>query len=188
MIQHLSRFAVDCYYISKAPSGSKATILWNLLFPGETRMGFKIAHFDSWNLNYLYRELFVRQCYYFRSENDSPTILDCGANIGMASVYFQWLYPKSKIQAFEPDPQTFLLLEHNIARNRLNVEPHNCALWNEDAELDFFVDLRKPGSLSMSTNRSRLDGKCTRFEEVRSGLNEQATSANLRDRLHRGRC
>lgn len=122
-------------------------------------MGFQVAHFDRGTLNYLYREIFARQHYYFRPENDTPAILDCGANIGMASLYFKWLYPKARVQSFEPDPATFQLLKQNIARNKLDVETHNFALWNENAEVDFFIDTRNPGTLLMSTDASRLNSQ-----------------------------
>jgi FkbM family methyltransferase len=123
--------------------------------PGQRRMGFRIAHFDRHTLRHLYREIFARQYYYFKSENEEPIILDCGANIGMASLYFKWLYPKSRVIAFEPDPTTFNLLQKNLSGNRLDVETHNCALWDADGDLEFFIDSTHPGSLLMSTDPSR---------------------------------
>jgi FkbM family methyltransferase len=103
----------------------------------------------------LYREIFARQYYYFRANTDSPVILDCRANIGMATLYFKWLYPKARIEAFEPDPNAFVVLERNIARNRLtNVVAHNCALWDGNGQIEFFVDRTHPGSLLMSADAS----------------------------------
>jgi FkbM family methyltransferase len=155
MIGRLAKFANDCYHVLKAPTSSKGAILRDLILPGDTKMGFRIAHFDRPTLRYLYREIFARQYYYFRAETEAPVVLDCGANIGMASLYFQWLYPKSRVQAFEPDPTTFRLLQQNLVRNHLNVEAHNCALWDSNTELDFFVDSSNPGGLLMSTDGSR---------------------------------
>jgi FkbM family methyltransferase len=66
----------------------------------------------------------------------------------MASLYFKWLYPKARVRAFEPDPATFDLLKQNTGRNGLDVQPHNCALWDQDGEVDFFVDSGNPGSLA----------------------------------------
>jgi len=121
-------------------------------------MGFQIEHFDRPTLHHLYREVFARQYYYFRSESNAPVILDCGANLGMASLYFKWLYPNSRVQAFEPDPTTFQVLKRNVTGNNLDVETYNCALWDEDGEVDFFVDSRNPGTLLMSTDASRFRG------------------------------
>ena len=159
MIAKLARFSNDCYHILKAPAGSKTSILRGLVFSGRKKMGFRIACFDRLTLRHLYREIFARQHYYFRAETDSPLVLDCGANLGMASIYFKWLYPKCRVQAFEPDPTTFKLLERNIACNNLNVDAHNCALWDEDGEVNLFVDSSNPGTGLMSTDPLRLKGK-----------------------------
>lgn len=159
MIEQLARFAHDCYYVLKSPSGSKSAILSNLALPGGSKMGFQIAHFDRPTLRLLYREVFVRQHYFFRADSDSPVIFDCGANLGMASLYFKWLYPHARVQAFEPDPSTFRLLAENVASNHMDVEVHNCALWDQDGEVQFFVDSDNPGSLLMSTDPTRLKGE-----------------------------
>jgi FkbM family methyltransferase len=155
MIARLARFANDCYHVWKAPTNSNAGILRGLIFPGQSKMGFEVAHFDQPTLQYLYREIFARQYYFFHAQNETPVILDCGANVGMASLYFKWLYPKCKVRAFEPDPPTFRLLQHNLARNNLDVVPYNCALWSENTELEFYVDSTAPGSLLMSADVSR---------------------------------
>jgi FkbM family methyltransferase len=159
MISRIARFANECYHIFNAPTGSKAAILKDLIIPNASRMGFRIASFDRRTLNHLYREIFVRQHYYFQSENDTPLVLDCGANLGMASLYFKWLYPQSRVKAFEADPTTFQLLCRNTADNGLNLETYNCALWDEDTEVDFFVDPSNPGSPLMSAYGSRLKGE-----------------------------
>jgi len=159
MIGQLARFANDCYHLWKAPTGSKTAVLRDFILPGPSKMGFRVSHFDRQTLNFLYREIFVRQYYYFRARKDAPVILDCGANVGMASLYFKWLYPKALVRAFEPDPTTFRLLKQNIAQNNLDIETHNCALWDREGDLDFYVDSNSPGSLLMSADGSRLNGE-----------------------------
>jgi len=159
MIAQLAQFANDCYHVFKAPTGSKAAILRDLIIPNGSRMRFQIACFDRQTLNHLYREIFVRQHYYFRAETEAPLVLDCGANIGVASLYFKWLYPGSRVKAFEPDPSTFQLLHKNVTDNGLDIETYNCALWDSVTDLDFFVDPRDPGSALMSVHGSRLRGE-----------------------------
>jgi FkbM family methyltransferase len=122
-------------------------------------MGFQVAHFDRQTLQCLYREIFARQYYYFDANDTTPAILDCGANVGMASLYFKWLYPKSRVRAFEPDPATFRLLQQNLTRNHLDIETYNYALWDEDGDLQFYVDSASPGSLLMSADVSRLNAQ-----------------------------
>jgi FkbM family methyltransferase len=155
MIAKLARFANDCYHVVRGPGPKKASVLRNLILSPKRKMGFQVDHFDRETTRYLYREIFARQYYHFVAQTASPVILDCGANVGMASIYFKWLYPNSKIRAFEPDPTTFRLLQQNLKANRLDVETFNCALWDEDGELDFHVDASHPGSLLMSADPSR---------------------------------
>lgn len=44
-----------------------------------------------------------------------PVIVDAGANIGAAAVWFSVLYPKARVLAVEPDPANFAVLEKNAA-------------------------------------------------------------------------
>lgn len=104
----------------------------------------------------LFEQIFVNGDYFFVSKNAGPFILDCGSNIGMSIVFFKALYPKAKIIGFEPEESTYALLEKNIASNDFKeVQLHQVALGMEDATISFFVDPETPGSLAMSTIRSR---------------------------------
>ncbi|MDB4976250.1 MAG: FkbM family methyltransferase [Myxococcaceae bacterium] len=44
---------------------------------------------------------------------NSPLILDCGANIGAASIWFATQFPKATVVAVEPEPGNFRVLEEN---------------------------------------------------------------------------
>lgn len=59
------------------------------------------------------------------------TIVDIGANVGAASVYFALTYPLAEIYAFEPDAASFTLLQRNCARFHL-VHLQNIGLFNAD--------------------------------------------------------
>jgi FkbM family methyltransferase len=69
-------------------------------------------------------------------------IVDAGANIGMATLYFARTFPKAKVIAIEPEPSNFALLQRNCAGLE-NVTLIEGALWptpgtliieDEDAE------------------------------------------------------
>jgi FkbM family methyltransferase len=131
-------------------------------------LGFHVNSFSRESLRYLYEEIFSREEYLFHSATRRPLIFDCGANIGMATLFFKWLYPESTVIAFEPDPTTFRLLQHNIERNRLSdVTAYNVALWDENARIPFFIHANEPGSLLMSTEASRVRGKKIEVEARR---------------------
>jgi hypothetical protein len=40
----------------------------------------------------------------FKTDSRNPIIIDCGANIGVATIYFKRLYPDSRILSFEANP------------------------------------------------------------------------------------
>jgi FkbM family methyltransferase len=156
----LQCLASDSLHILKAPAGSKLALFAGLFSLGHKRAGFNIGHPDAGTAYQLFREIFARQCYHFPSRNDAPLVFDCGANVGVATMYFKWIYPHAHIHAFEADPSTFALLQRNIAGNRLtNITPHHCALWDKDGEIDFFFDADRPGELSMSTDGAYFPGQ-----------------------------
>lgn len=64
-------------------------------------------------------------------------ILDCGANIGLASIYFKNKYPNSKIISIEPENDNFNLLKKNLAPYN-NVFFENKGLWSEKCYLNIF--------------------------------------------------
>jgi FkbM family methyltransferase len=56
-------------------------------------------------------------------------IIDAGAHVGVASHWFARRYPGALVLAFEPNPETFALLEANLRRNGLRrVAPFNAAV------------------------------------------------------------
>lgn len=154
------KFAFDCAHIMRAPVGSKLALFSGMISHGSRRMGFAIRHPEPGTAAFLYREIFARQHYFFRTDSSSPLIYDCGANVGVATMYFKWLYPHSRVRSFEADASTFAVLQDNIRANRLtDVEAHQCALWDENGEIDFFTDPSRPGMLHMSTDAARLNGQ-----------------------------
>jgi len=62
------------------------------------------------------------------------TIVDAGANIGMASIYFTHRYPEAKVIALEPEASNFALLTRNV-RPYPAIIPVRAALWNRDGEI-----------------------------------------------------
>lgn len=64
-------------------------------------------------------------------------VLDIGANIGIAALYFARSFPNAAVHAFEPDPGNVEVLRANAAGEpRLQVHPF--ALGAEDGELELF--------------------------------------------------
>jgi FkbM family methyltransferase len=84
-----------------------------------------------------FHEIFIDQIYR-QVFNDSPYIIDCGANIGLSVIYLKQLCPEATIVAFEPDDSNFGLLEKNIKSFGFSsVILRNEAVWVEDTMTQF---------------------------------------------------
>lgn len=80
-------------------------------------VGFNIKFHDYRSLCFLFSEIFLNEMYFFKTDNKTPFIIDCGSNIGISILYFKKLYPNSKIIGFEPSTSNYILLENNIKNN-----------------------------------------------------------------------
>ncbi len=96
----------------------------------------------------LYREIFVRDCYALPlSGGPRPRILDLGANIGLASLYFLTRWPQARLTAFEPNPRAFALLKRNLAQANFTtaqIELEPVALSTADGTIEFQVPFGNP--------------------------------------------
>jgi FkbM family methyltransferase len=68
---------------------------------------------------------------------DPKVIVDAGANVGFASVFFANAYPQARIFAIEPEPSNFRQLMLNTAPYD-RVKCIQAALWHEDGEAGLF--------------------------------------------------
>jgi FkbM family methyltransferase len=133
-----------------------AVKLLRLSIQEETFFGFTVRFFDYRLFVFLFEEIFVWKPYHFEASTQSPTILDCGSNIGMSVLYFKMLYPECAIVAFEPDTQTFALFRENVFRNKLQrVTLVKRAVSDNTDPVDFYYDQEVPGSLRMTARAER---------------------------------
>jgi FkbM family methyltransferase len=63
-----------------------------------------------------------------------PLILDCGANVGFASLWFARRFPKAIVYAVEPDKDNYAILCEN-ARNCSNIVPLLGGIWDHKTSL-----------------------------------------------------
>lgn len=91
---------------------------------------------------YLYEEIFKKYIYYVQLDYLNPRIIDCGAHIGMATMYFKSMYPDARITAFEPEPPNLELLMKNLEVNKMdtNVEVIPKAVWSSEGQMELHVD------------------------------------------------
>ncbi len=81
-----------------------------------------------------YAEVLLRGEYAFNLPFSPKTIVDAGANIGMASIYFAHRYLEAKIIAIEAEASNFAVLARNVQPYPA-IMPVHAALWNRDGQI-----------------------------------------------------
>ena len=124
--------------------------------------GKEIRFSDPISFWCIYKELYVNEDYYINYDNDSPRILDCGAHIGLASIYIKHKYPRARITAFEPDPNNFSLLKQNFESFDFNeIEIIEKAVGDKEGITKFYraPDMSMGGSVTtrMGTSKRKLE-------------------------------
>jgi FkbM family methyltransferase len=167
---------VDYHRKWKDAGLSKAEYFKLLRYPGgylqPTTVDFRgsVTHFVSplWFLHSV-QEIFVDEVYKFAPERSDPTIIDCGANIGLSAIYFKSNCPDAKVIAFEPDPSVFELLQKNVKERKLAaVDTRNAAVWIDDSRLTFEVEGALGGRLSdtVADGRTQIGVQAFRLRDL----------------------
>lgn len=82
----------------------------------------------------MFRQVLVDEGYFFEPSAQPKLIIDAGANVGYASVYFANRFPAAAIIAIEPDTDNFHLLLRNTAAYP-KVRCLRAGLWSKDCFL-----------------------------------------------------
>ena len=107
----------------------------------------------------LFNEIILSESDQFEAASENPYIIDGGANIGSAIAYFKWLYPESRIVAFEPNPEIFEICKRNIELNEWkHITLHPYALSGVNGQLVFHCDRDMPMASTL-LNRAEEEGR-----------------------------
>jgi len=89
-------------------------------------------------------EVFEHECYDLPPACQPSTILDLGANIGLAAIYFARSFPNARIACVEPIPDNLRLLRRNLEMNGVTAAVFGAAahvedgaVWMEPAAADY---------------------------------------------------
>jgi FkbM family methyltransferase len=114
-------------------------------------LGSSINVLDSNFFQFNLDEVFGDEEYFVPLNKQNPTIVDCGANIGLATLYFKRLFPDCVILAIEGHPTTFSVLQANIADNSLEgVIAINALLTGSDVD-EASIYSKREGDLRATT-------------------------------------
>jgi FkbM family methyltransferase len=129
-------------------------------------MDYSIRYSDLLTLCPQWRDIFVKRTLALTCATASPRILDCGANVGLASLYFRRAYPGARITAYEADPALFAMLDDNLARNAGGtVETCHAALWTSTGTLTFRCEGADSGMIA--TLPGVVEGRSTVVPSLR---------------------
>jgi FkbM family methyltransferase len=89
-------------------------------------------------IRYVATEIFKGKCYQPVPRLPAPrTVLDIGANVGLAAAYFRLIYPDALIHCVEPDPVALSFLVQNAPLIG-NCHVHQLGLYEGDCERPFY--------------------------------------------------
>jgi FkbM family methyltransferase len=130
-LQHLMplRYAVDAAFGTTAPHILRTTLREGGR-PFNVRVGSRTTDLR------VFEQVFGRQEYALPKSVKPRTIIDAGANIGCATIFFASRYPDARIIAVEPEASNFEVLQSNCA-GLPNVVPVHAAVWSHPTTLTF---------------------------------------------------
>jgi FkbM family methyltransferase len=111
------------------------------------------------------------------SFGEVQTILDVGANVGAASLYFALNYPHARVLAFEPEPQSYALLARNT-QGLPRVEAYNFGLADEDRRALLYLGRQDSVTNSVCSSPENTGASVeVELREARTVLAEQGVEA-----------
>jgi FkbM family methyltransferase len=86
----------------------------------------------------VFAQVLANREYRFLDQADiSGLVIDCGANIGLSTLYFLRRFPNAHVIALEPDPDNFKMLTRNTAAYSDRITLLQAAVWNKNTRLVF---------------------------------------------------
>jgi len=121
-------------------------------------INFKFDLPDALSFIWQFKEIFVEEYYRFETSSKDPVIYDCGANVGTSCAFFKWIYPDSRIVAFEPNPIIAEYLKKNISNNSLkDVEVIDKAVWTDDKGIELGMEDADASSIYLEANKTKVE-------------------------------
>ena len=154
LVQHVVRLGpwtgLRVLYLKKRGPGHEAVIrVPDLAGPLTVRTGSSdLAIFD---------EVVIDHGYRFPLDEAPRVILDVGANIGMATLWFKARWPDAQVVAVEPDPGNFALLERNL-KGIPGVRTIQAALAPQDGTIGFETSGIQPSAYHIRALRGDEQG------------------------------
>jgi FkbM family methyltransferase len=103
-------------------------------------LGYEIEHPSTLTMRWVFPEIFITRDYEIDRSASVRRIVDAGANIGVAAIFFRDAFPDAEIICFEPDPRAYAYLLRNLERNGIDgVTAYNVALGSTRSSAALYV-------------------------------------------------
>lgn len=133
-------------------------------------MGYRLHYVDLITIPPQWKDTFVDELHAFDADTETPRVLDCGANVGVVTMYLKRRYPNAKITAFEADPSIAATLATNIEANRLSdVDVVAAAVWDSAGETTFVAEGADSGGVAVDyrgASRKRITVPTVRLRDI----------------------
>jgi FkbM family methyltransferase len=160
--------------------GMRESVRLRMRSPGRLDIVLRPASNDI----YTFDEVFIEEVYghVFSCLGDAGTVIDLGANIGLASLLFLTCYPRARLFAVEPDPGNYEMLRSNLRPfvTAGRAATLQAAFWKSDCGVVFEAPaqpghvnqgaVRDDGGTLEPSRRVQVDGLTMRSIIDRSGF------------------
>jgi FkbM family methyltransferase len=120
------------------------------------------------------RGIWAHQDYFHPLVSRCQTILDVGANAGIAAVWLKALNPEAELACIEPDPRNLPLARLNLAENGIAAKIFECAVapYNGRTRLGIETDTGRSSleDIGLYTHREFVDVETRRIPEILDDL------------------
>jgi FkbM family methyltransferase len=113
-------------------------------------------------------KVFLEREYEHELPEDPALIIDAGANIGTAAVFYAVRFPRAKIIAIEPDPENFAVLQRNCAPYP-NIEAVAAGVWHRSAHLRIANPNEAFWARRLEETTAESGIRAVSFSELRAG-------------------
>ena len=129
------------------------------------------VYFKSGSDVAMWTEVFLDKQYNAERLGANPKrILDLGANVGFASLYFRLIFPTADIVALEPDPQNLDTLNKNLAGLQVHIMPVAISAINGSRKMFVKLGSGMSSSFYPSTHTREISVKTISMEDLMQKL------------------
>lgn len=135
--------------------------------------GLEIGYQSATALKILKREFFSDRQYEAAGIDlrDGDVIFDVGANIGFFTLFLSRSLRAARVYCFEPIPETYSLLRHNLRQSELDVRTFDFGLADREgtATFQYFPRMNVNSSMNVDdSQKARADARQFILEEIRT--------------------